>query len=74
MATKTGKYAQPQTNEVTLTATIKITTVIKLPTNDETKAQKAIEAEKKRITKTLAKLGADNCSVADEKVFINLAE
>lgn len=70
-AKKTNK---PQTNEVTITKTIKVTSVIKLPTNDETAAQKAIDKENTRIAKALSKLGVDNYAVADEKTFLNLAE
>lgn len=74
MATKTGKYVKQQTNEVTITTTVELTTVVKLPTNDPEKAQKAIESEKKRLTKKLAALGVDDTKVSKEKVFVNLAE
>ena len=74
MATKTGKYAKEQTNEVTTTMTVKLTSVVKLPTNDETKAQKAIDSEKARIMKALNKMGIDNFAISEEKTFVNLAE
>lgn len=72
MATK--KTNKPQVNEVTITKTIKITSIVKLPTNDETAAQKAIDKENTRIAKALSKLGVDDYAVAEEKTFLNLAE
>lgn len=74
MATKTGKYVKEQTNEVTITTTVELTSVVKLPTNDPEKAQKAIEAEKKRLSKKFAALGVDDVKTSKEKTFVNLAE
>lgn len=77
MATKTGKYVKEQTNEVTITTTVELTSVVKLPTNDPEKAQKAIEAEKKRLVKKFKirnALGVDDVKTSKEKIFINLAE
>ena len=74
MATKTGKYVKEQTNEVTITMTVKLTSVVKLPTNDEVKAQKATDSEKARIMKALNKMGVDNFAISEEKTFVNLAE
>lgn len=68
------KAKKTEVNEVTLTKTIKITSVVKLPTNDEAAAQKAIDKENVRIAKALNKLGVDNYAVSDEKTFLNLAE
>ncbi len=61
-------------NEVTITKTIKITSIVKLASNDETAAQKAIDKENTRITKALSKLGVDNIVATEEKTFLNLAE
>lgn len=72
MATK--KTATQKTNEVTITMTIKLTSIVKLPTNDEAKAQKAIDSEKARIMKALNKMGVDNFAISEEKTFVNLAE
>ena len=74
MATKTGKYVKEQTNEVTITMTVKLTSIVKLPTNDKTKAQKATDSEKARIMKALNKMGVDNFAISEEKTFVNLAE
>lgn len=74
MATKTGKYVKEQTNEVTITTTVELTSVVKLPTNDPEKAQKAIEAEKKRLAKKFATLGVDDVKTSKEKTFVNLSE
>jgi 23S rRNA pseudoU1915 N3-methylase RlmH len=74
MATKTGKYVKEQTNEVTITMTVKLTSIVKLPTNDEAKAQKATDSEKARIMKALNKMGVDNFAISEEKTFVNLAE
>lgn len=73
MAT-TKKAVTPQTNEVTITMTVELTSVVKLPTNDPDKAQKAIEAEKKRLAKKFSALGVDNVKTSKEKTFVNLAE
>ena len=72
MATK--KTATQKTNEVTITMTVKLTSVVKLPTNDEAKAQKATDSEKARIMKALNKMGVDNFAISEEKTFVNLAE
>ena len=72
MATK--KAATQKTNEVTITMTVKLTSIVKLPTNDEAKAQKATDSEKARIMKTLNKMGVDNFAISEEKTFVNLAE
>jgi 23S rRNA pseudoU1915 N3-methylase RlmH len=74
MATKTGKYVKEQTNEVTITMTVKLTSIVKLPANDEAKAQKATDSEKARIMKALNKMGVDNFAISEEKTFVNLAE
>ena len=74
MATKTGKYVKEQTNEVTIAMTVKLTSIVKLPTNDEAKAQKATDSEKARIMKALNKMGVDNFAISEEKTFVNLAE
>lgn len=71
MATKRN---QNETNEVTITMTASITSVVKLPTNDPDKAAKAAESEKNRIFKKLANLGVDNVNTQNEKTFVNLAE
>lgn len=71
MATKRN---QNETNEVTITMTASITSVVKLPTNDTDKATKAAESEKNRIFKKLANLGVDNVNTQNEKTFVNLAE
>ena len=72
MATK--KTATQKTNEVTITMTVKLTYVVKLPTNDEAKAQKTTDSEKARIMKALNKMGVDNFAISEEKTFVNLAE
>lgn len=72
MATK--KAATQKTNEVTITMTVKLTSIVKLPTNDEAKAQKATDSEKARIMKALNKMGIDNFAISEEKTFVNLAE
>lgn len=72
MATK--KTATQKTNEVTITMTVKLTSVVKLPTNDEAKAQKTTDSEKARIMKALNKMGVDNFAISEEKTFVNLAE
>lgn len=75
MATKTGKYVKEQTNEVTITMTVELTSILKLPTNDPDKAQKAIEAEKRRLMRAYTKIGGvDNVNVTKQKIFENLAE
>lgn len=74
MATKTGKYVKEQTNEVTIAMTVKLTSIVKLPTNDEVKAQKATDSEKARIMKALNKMGVDNFAISEEKTFLNLAD
>ena len=61
-------------NEVTITKTIKITSIVKLASNDEAAAQKAIDKENTRITKALSKLGVDNIVATEETTFLNLAE
>lgn len=74
MAAKTGKYVKEQTNEVTIAMTVKLTSIVKLPTNDEAKAQKATDSEKARIMKALNKMGVDNFAISEEKTFVNLSE
>lgn len=74
MATKKTTAKKETVNEVTITTTVELTSVVKLPTNDPEKAQKAIEAEKKRLAKKFAALGVDDVKTSKEKVFINLAE
>ena len=74
MATKNTAAKKETVNEVTITMTASITSVVKLPTNDPEKAQKAIEAEKKRLAKKFAALGVDDVKTSKEKTFVNLAE
>lgn len=74
MATKKTTAKKETVNEVTITMNLELTSVVKLPTNDPEKAQKAIEAEKKRLAKKLANLGVDNVNTQNEKTFVNLAE
>lgn len=74
MATKKTTAKKETVNEVTITMTVEITSVVKLQTNDPEKAQKAIEAEKKRLAKKFAALGADDVKTSKEKTFVNLAE
>lgn len=69
MATKKN-----QTNEVTITMSVKLTSIVKLETNDESKAQVATDKEKARIMKALNKMGIDNYAISEEKTFVNLAE
>lgn len=61
-------------NEATITTTVELTSVVKLPTNDPEKAQKAIEAENKRLAKKFAALGVDDVKTSKAKIFINLSE
>lgn len=74
MATKKTTAKKEAVNEVTITMTVEITSVVKLQSNDPEKAQKAIEAEKKRLAKKFAALGADDVKTSKEKIFVNLAE
>lgn len=74
MATKKTTAKKETVNEVTITMTVEITSVVKLQTNDPEKAQKAIEAEKKRLAKKFAALGVDDVKTSKEKIFVNLAE
>ncbi|MBR5299000.1 MAG: hypothetical protein IKU36_01980 [Bacteroidales bacterium] len=74
MATKKTTAKKETVNEVTITMTIELTSIVKLPTNDPEKAQKAIEAEKKRLAKKFAALSVDDVKTSKEKTFVNLAE
>ena len=74
MATKKTTAKKETVNEVTITMTVKLTSIVKLPTNDEAKAQKATDSEKARIMKALNKMGVDNFAISEEKNFVNLAE
>lgn len=74
MATKNTAAKKETVNEVTITMNLELTSVVKLPTNDPEKAQKAIEAEKKRLAKKFAALGVDDVKTSKEKTFVNLAE
>lgn len=74
MATKKTTAKKETVNEVTITMNLELTSVVKLPTNDPEKAQKAIEAEKKRLAKKFAALGVDDVKTSKEKTFVNLAE
>ena len=74
MATKKTTAKKETVNEVTITMTVELTSVVKLPTNDPEKAAKAAESEKNRIFKKLANLGVDNVNTQNEKTFVNLAE
>lgn len=74
MATKKTTAKNETVNEVTITTTVELTSIVKLPTNDPEKAQKAIESEKKRLAKKFAALGVDDVKTSKEKIFINLAE
>ena len=74
MATKKTTAKKETVNEVTITMTVKLTSIVKLPTNDEIKAQKATDSEKARIMKALNKMGVDNFAISEEKTFVNLAE
>ena len=74
MATKKTTAKKETVNEVTITMTVELTSVVKLSDNNPEKAQKAIEAEKKRLAKKFAALGVDNVKTSKEKIFINLAE
>jgi hypothetical protein len=74
MATKKTTAKKETVNEVTITMTVKLTSIVKLPTNDEAKAQKATDSEKARIMKALNKMGVDNFAISEEKTFVNLAE
>lgn len=74
MATKKTTATKETVNEVTITMTVELTSVVKLQTNDPEKAQKAIEAEKKRLAKKFSTLGVDDVKTSKEKVFLNLAE
>lgn len=74
MATKKTTAKKETVNEVTITTTVELTSVVKLPTNDPEKAQKAVDAEKKRLAKKFAALRVDDVKTSKEKVFINLAE
>lgn len=74
MATKKTTAKKETVNEVTITMNLELTSIVKLPTNDPEKAQKAIEAEKKRLAKKFAALGVDDVKTSKEKTFVNLAE
>lgn len=74
MTTKKTTAKKETVNEVTIAMNLELTSIVKLPTNDPEKAQKAIEAEKKRLAKKFAALGVDDVKTSKEKTFVNLAE
>lgn len=62
--------AGKETNEVTIVSTVRITTVIKTPKDDDLKAKRIVDAHLQHVYSGIKTLPVDHVEIKSEKKFI----